>query len=67
MKLYRATSLDDIARKFRDYANAAQQLMNKELNRDKRNHYAGEVVTWHAAATMLENMEIVPIVEGVKQ
>lgn len=58
-KLYRATSLDDIAKCFRNEANKAKDKMNRETDRNSRNHYAGAWTTWNAAAEMLEQTEIV--------
>lgn len=58
-KMYRAKSLDDIAKTFRDIAKGHEAKMNASVVAAKRNHYAGEVVAWNAAATMLEQTEIV--------
>lgn len=60
MKLYRAKSLDDIAKIFRDNALNHTDSMNRATAKDIRNHHAGMVIAWNTAAYMLENMEIVP-------
>lgn len=51
-------STKEIAAYFRARAAATQDLMNRELNRDKRNHYAGEVVAYHAAASVMDQVEL---------
>lgn len=61
MKLYRATSLDDIAKQFRNMANEAENRMNRSTTKDARNHEAGKTIAYRAAATMLENMELVEL------
>ena len=58
MKLYRATSLDDIAKQFRARAKEAEKKMNAAHEKSVRNKYSGAVITWNEAAYMLENMEL---------
>lgn len=58
MKLYHATSLDDIAKQFRAMAKSAEKVMNASIERGKRDRFSGEVIAWNAAADMLENMEL---------
>ena len=67
MKLYQATSLDDIAKQFRD--NALQKLdqMNREIRKGDRVMLSREAITWNAAADILEDTELVPIGECVKE
>ena len=59
MKLYRATSLDDIAKQFRDKAKICQENMERSIDRNKRDMISRELITWNEAADMLENMELV--------
>lgn len=59
MKLYRATSLNDIAKQFRAKAKEATDSMNRTLGRGRRDQLGGEAIAWNAAADMLENMELV--------
>ena len=67
MKLYQATSLDDIAKQFRD--NALQKLdqMNREIRKGDRDMLSSEAITWNAVADILEDTELVPIGECVKE
>lgn len=58
MKLYRATSLNDIAKQFRAMAAKSQDMMNRTLGRGRRDQLGGEAIAWNAAADMLENMEL---------
>lgn len=58
-KLYRATSLDDIAKQFRKNAEAELASMNRSIIKKHRDRHAVANSTWNAAAYMLENMEIV--------
>jgi hypothetical protein len=58
-KLYKATSLDDIAKQFRTRAKASEDSMNRCVDRNQRNHHAGMFIAFNIVADMLENMEIV--------
>lgn len=42
-------------------ANEAENRMNRSTTKDARNHEAGKTIAYRAAATMLENMELVEL------
>lgn len=56
--MYRAKSLNDVAKLFRDRAKLAEDSMNRCLDRNQRNHYAGQVGAFNQCATIVENLEI---------
>lgn len=61
MKLYRATSLDDIAKVFREKANEHKKAMNACTIRAVRDQLGGQAMAMSEAAYMLENMELVEL------
>lgn len=59
MKLYRATSLDDIAKHFRARAKQLTNEMDRSLKSRERDKLSGQIISMNEAAVMLENMELV--------
>lgn len=58
-KLYRAISLDDIAKHFRNRAKECENQMNRATTASRRNHLAGQMVAMNEVAYMLENMKLI--------